>query len=201
MPFINIRKPKGLESLSPDELENLIQQTKTEISLLEKDNERRQEKFNTLMKEGSKVSGSKRVQIAKELETLERKIHSNEKEISTRTKRIELIEEVKESKTSVSPSSVDTILSNTNTAAIRNEILITKTKKKVENQKTDDLLNTVRDLQIDDDEGTSVLGSKYMEMFKEMDRNDNTLKPGKINKEKKTDTNEDEDEQNQVKGE
>jgi hypothetical protein len=200
MPLFNSRKPKGLESLSPDELENLIQQTRTEISLIEKDNERKQEKFNSLMKEGSKVSGSKRVQIAQELELLERKIHSNENQILNHTKRIELMQEVKESKTSVSPSSIDTIISRTDSNAIKTNILQSKTKSKVALQKTDDLLNTVRDLQIEDDQGASVMGSKYMEMFKEMDRNDNSLKPGKV---KKSDVEENtgEDTEGDVKGE
>ena len=200
MPLFNSRKPKGLESLSPDELENLIQQTRTEISLIEKDNERKQEKFNSLMKEGSKVSGSKRVQIAQELELLERKIHSNENQIMNHTKRIELMQEVKESKTSVSPSSIDTIISRTDSNAIKTNILQSKTKSKVALQKTDDLLNTVRDLQIEDDQGASVMGSKYMEMFKEMDRNDNSLKPGKV---KKSDVEENtgEDTEGDVKGE
>ncbi len=200
MPLFNSRKPKGLESLSPDELENLIQQTRTEISLIEKDNERKQEKFNSLMKEGSKVSGSKRVQIAQELELLERKIHSNENQIMNHTKRIELMQEVKESKTSVSSSSIDTIISRTDSNAIKTNILQSKTKSKVALQKTDDLLNTVRDLQIEDDQGASVMGSKYMEMFKEMDRNDNSLKPGKV---KKSDVEENtgEDTEGDVKGE
>lgn len=200
MPLFNSRKPKGLESLSPDELENLIQQTRTEISLIEKDNERKQEKFNSLMKEGSKVSGSKRVQISQELELLERKIHSNENQIMNHTKRIELMQEVKESKTSVSPSSIDTIISRTDSNAIKTNILQSKTKSKVALQKTDDLLNTVRDLQIEDDQGASVMGSKYMEMFKEMDRNDNSLKPGKV---KKSDVEENtgEDTEGDVKGE
>ena len=179
MPLFNSRKPKGLESLSPDELENLIQQTRTEISLIEKDNERKQEKFYSLMKEGSKVSGSKRVQIAQELELLERKIHSNENQILNHTKRIELMQEVKESKTSVSPSSIDTIISRTDSNAIKTNILQSKTKSKVALQKTDDLLNTVRDLQIEDDQGASVMGSKYMEMFKEMDRMTTHLNLGK----------------------
>ena len=200
MPIFNSRKPKGLESLSPDEIESLIQQTRTEISLLEKDNERKQEKFNSLMKDGSKASGSKRVQIAQELELLERKIHTNENQILNHTKKIELMQEVKESKTSVSPSSVDNIISKTNSNAIKTNILQSKTKNKVALQKTDDLLNTVRDLQIEDDQGASVMGSKYMEMFKEMDRNDNSLKPGKV---KKTETEEDDSEntESDVKGE
>ncbi len=200
MPLFNSRKPKGLESLSPDEIESLIQQTRTEISLIEKDNERKQEKFNSLMKEGSKASGSKRVQIAQELELLERKIHTNENQILNHTKKIELMQEVKESKTSVSPSSVDNIISKTNSNAIKTNILQSKTKNKVALQKTDDLLNTVRDLQIEDDQGASVMGSKYMEMFKEMDRNDNSLKPGKV---KKAETEEDNDEntESDVKGE
>ena len=200
MPLFNSRKPKGLESLSPDEIESLIQQTRTEISLIEKDNERKQEKFNSLMKEGSKASGSKRVQIAQELELLERKIHTNENQILNHTKKIELMQEVKESKTSVSPSSVDNIISKTNSNAIKTNILQSKTKNKVALQKTDDLLNTVRDLQIEDDQGASVMGSKYMEMFKEMDRNDNSLKPGKV---KNTETEEDNDEntESDVKGE
>ncbi len=182
MPLFNSRKPKGLESLSPDEIESLIQQTRTEISLIEKDNERKQEKFDSLMKEGSKSSGSKRIQIAQELELTERKIHSNENKILENTKKIELMQEVKESKTSISPSSIDSILSRTDSNAIKSSILKTKTKTKVTSQKTDDLLNTVRDLQIEDEEGSAVMGSKYMEMFKEMDKNDNSLKPNKLKK-------------------
>ena len=75
------------------------------------------------MKDGSKASGSKRVQIAQELELLERKIHTNENQILNHTKKIELMQEVKESKTSVSPSSVDNIISKTNSNAIKTIIV------------------------------------------------------------------------------
>jgi hypothetical protein len=178
-----MKKGKGLDSLKSDEIETLIQQSRTEISLLEKDNERKQERFDSLMKEGAKTSGSKRIQIAQDLETLERDIKSNELEIRNHSENIELMMKVKESKTARSSSSIDSILANTRTEVIKNEILSRKTKRKVTQRKTNELLNTVRDLQDDDENDINIKGNKYMEMFKEMDRNDSSLKPINLVKE------------------
>ncbi len=181
MPLFGKGKSKGLENLGVDDLENLILESKTEISLLEKDIDRKQEKFNSLMSEGSKTSGSKRIQIAQELETLERKIKDNERKIVDHTKNLELLEEVKESKSSKSPSSINTILSNTDSSKLKSTILKTKTQGKVTQNKRDSILDTVRDLQVDDDEDKAPLGNKYLNMFKEMDKNDSSLEPSKSN--------------------
>lgn len=178
------KKGKGLDSLKPDEVEALIVETKTEISLLQKESDRSHEKFNQLIAEGSKSSGSRRVQIARELESLERKIKNNENRIVEHMNDMELLEEVKESKKIKTQSSVTSVLSNTDTGKLKNQMLQGKTKTKVNQLKRNELLNTVRDLDIDDEEQLSG-SNKYMEMFKEMDRNDTSLEPGRLKQEKK----------------
>ncbi len=178
------KKVKGLDSLSPDQIDALIIETKTEVSLIEKDLERSHAKFNQLMAEGAKSSGSGRLQIARDLETIERKIKTGERKIAEHMNDMELLEEVKESKKSKSETSITTVLSNTDSGKLKSQMLQSKTKGKVNQQKRNELLNTVRDLDIDDEEelkGTN----KYMEMFREMDRHDTSLEPGTTKADKK----------------
>jgi hypothetical protein len=194
------KKGKGLDSLNLDEVEALIVETKTEISLLQKESDRSHEKFNQLMSEGSKSSGSRRVQIARELDTLERRIKNNEHQIVERMNDMELLEQVKDSKKIRNQTGVTSVLSNTDSGKLKSQILQGKTKTKVNQNKRDELLNTVRDLDIDQDEQVDGQ-NKYMEMFREMDRHDTSLEPGRSKLEKRNQDISEENERKTQEGE
>ncbi|MHB1507661.1 MAG: hypothetical protein ACYCUZ_06365 [Cuniculiplasma sp.] len=184
------RKKEGdLTSASPEELDKMILGAETDVSVMEKERDRKKKKFDELFKEGSLASGSRRESIAQELEFIEKDISDVDRRMRKYRKALNIMKETRRAK-STNIDTVDKITEQTSGSELKQVLASGRVKEKFQENKMNQLLDSISDVDSLDEEEES--SSKYLKMFEDMDRNREKLVPGEATEEKNKSTNVDE---------
>lgn len=195
MKILNRNKDGDIDSMSPEALDKLIIEAESNLTILEKERDRKKTKYDQLFKEGVESSDSRRRNIAHELESIEKDIAGIDKRMKSYRDTVRILNEVKRAKTtSVDPT--EKIINRMDPAKVKDILLQSKSVEKLNERKRESLLSSIDDVSsLDDDEKDEE--NKYMEIFREMDKSKENLSPGRSKQESTRQDEKDSKEENE----
>ncbi|MGP6206815.1 hypothetical protein ACNF42_02100 [Cuniculiplasma sp. SKW3] len=195
MKILNRNKDGDIDSMSPEALDKLIIEAESNLTILEKERDRKKTKYDQLFKEGVESSDSRRRNIAHELESIEKDIAGIDKRMKSYRDTVRILNEVKRAKTtSVDPT--EKIINRMDPAKVKDILLQSKSVEKLNERKRESLLSSIDDVSsLDDDEKDEE--NKYMEIFREMDKSKENLSPGRSKQESTRQEEKDSKEENE----
>ena len=175
MAIFKKKKENDLSTASSESIDKMILEAETDLSVLEKERDRKKKRYDDLFKEGAESSGARRESIAQDLEFVEKEISDIDRRMRKYRKALGVMKETKRAK-ATGTDNIDKITEETSGAQLKGVITKGRVREKFQENKMNQLLNSISDIDaLDEEEETS---GKYMKMFEEMDRNREKLMPG-----------------------
>ena len=194
MKIINRNKGKDVKSMTPEQAEKLIIEAESNLTLLEKERDRKKAKYDELFKQGVEASDSRRMNIAHELEFIEKDISGIDKRMKSYRETIRILQEIKSAK-SMKTELPDQLIDMMDPAEVKNLLIQSKSAEKLSQRKRESVLSSIDDVSgLDEEEKGEE--NKYMQIFREMDRSREDLSPNRektSSKEKENDTDKEEE--------
>ncbi len=194
MKIINRNKGKDVKSMTPEQAEKLIIEAESNLTLLEKERDRKKAKYDELFKQGVEASDSRRMNIAHELEFIEKDISGIDKRMKSYRETIRILQEIKSAK-SMKTELPDQLIDMMDPAEVKNLLIQSKSAEKLSQRKRESVLSSIDDVSgLDEEEKGEE--NKYMQIFREMDRSREDLSPNREKtspKEKESSTDKEEE--------
>ncbi len=194
MKIINRNKGKDVKSMTPEQAEKLIIEAESNLTLLEKERDRKKAKYDELFKQGVEASDSRRMNIAHELEFIEKDISGIDKKMKSYRETIRILQEIKSAK-SRKTELPDQLIEMMDPAEVKTLLVQSKSAEKLSQKKRESVLSSIDDVSALDEEEKGE-ENKYMQIFREMDRSREDLSPNRektSSKEKESDTDKEEE--------
>jgi hypothetical protein len=193
MKILNRNKDNDIETMSPEALDKLIIENESNLTILEKERDRKKTKYDQLFKEGVEASDSRRRNIAHELESIEKDIADIDKTMKSYRDNVRILNAVKRAKT----TNVNQDLPNgIDPGKLKHILIQSKSVEKLNERKREALLSSIDDVSSLDDEEKDE-ENKYMEIFREMDKSKENLSPGRSKQESSKTEEKDSNEENE----
>jgi hypothetical protein len=181
MKILNRNKNNDIESMSPEALDKLVIEAESNLTILEKERDRKKTKYDQLFKEGVESSDSRRRNIAHELESIEKDIAGIDKRMKSYRDTVRILNEVKRAKTT-NVDNTEVLIEKMDPAKVKSILIQSKSVEKLNERKREALLSSIDDVSsLDDEEKDDE--NKYMEIFREMDKSKENLSPGRSKQE------------------
>ena len=195
MKILNRNKNNDIESMSPEALDKLVIEAESNLTILEKERDRKKTKYDQLFKEGVEASDSRRRNIAHELESIEKDIAGIDKRMKSYRDTVRILNEVKRAKTT-NVDNTEVLIEKMDPAKVKSILIQSKSVEKLNERKREALLSSIDDVSsLDDEEKDDE--NKYMEIFREMDKSKENLSPGRSKQESSKTEEKDSNEENE----
>ncbi|MCL4345640.1 MAG: hypothetical protein M1375_01145 [Candidatus Thermoplasmatota archaeon] len=195
MKILNRNKDTDVESMSPEDLDKLVIEAESSLTILEKERDRKKARYDSLFKEGVDAPDSRRRNIAHELESIEKDIAGIDKSMKSYRDTVRILNEVKRAKTTAQDPT-EKFINRMDPAKVKGLLIESKSKEKLNERKRENLLSSIDDVSsLDDDEKGEE--SKYMDIFREMDKSRENLSPTKGKQESSKSEEKDSSEENE----
>ena len=195
MKILNRNKNNDIESMSPEALDKLVIEAESNLTILEKERDRKKTKYDQLFKEGVESSDSRRRNIAHELESIEKDIAGIDKRMKSYRDTVRILNEVKRAKTT-NVDNTEVLIEKMDPAKVKSILIQSKSVEKLNERKREALLSSIDDVSsLDDEEKDDE--NKYMEIFREMDKSKENLSPGRSKQESSKTEEKDSNEENE----
>ena len=181
MKILNRNKGTDIKSMSPENVDKLVMEAESNLTILEKERDRKKAKYDELFKQGVDASDSKRRNLAHELEFIEKDIAGIDRRMKSYRDTVRILNEVKRAKTT-GQDTAEKIISGINPEELKSLLVQTKSEEKLNERKRENLLSNIDDVSSLDEEDNAE-ESKYMNIFREMDKNRENLSPTKTKEE------------------
>ena len=195
MKILNRNKNNDIESMSPEALDKLVIEAESNLTILEKERDRKKTKYDQLFKEGVESSDSRRRNIAHELESIEKDIAGIDKRMKSYRDTVRILNEVKRAKTT-NVDNTEVLIEKMDPAKVKSILIQSKSVEKLNERKREALLSSIDDVSSLDEEEKDE-ENKYMEIFREMDKSKENLSPGRSKQESSKTEEKDSNEENE----